>query len=141
MPRKGNVVRVGRRGQMVLPKAVREALGVTEGDQLWVEVEGNRVILRPVSSLVRESLGSLRGTWGEEIASYLKKEREAWDKGASFPFPPQKDQPRYRPFHLPPGGSGTLFPVHYKTFYRPFPREVFCSRFEPGPYRAFGPAV
>jgi AbrB family looped-hinge helix DNA binding protein len=82
MPRKGNVVRVGRRGQMVLPKAVREALGVTEGDQLWVEVEGNRVILRPVSSLVRESLGSLRGTWGEEIAPYLKEEREAWDKGS-----------------------------------------------------------
>jgi AbrB family looped-hinge helix DNA binding protein len=82
MPRKGNVVRVGRRGQMVLPKAVREALGVNEGDQLWVEVEGNRVILRPVSSLVRESLGSLRGTWGEAIASYLKEEREAWDKGS-----------------------------------------------------------
>jgi AbrB family looped-hinge helix DNA binding protein len=82
MPRKGNVVRVGRRGQMVLPKAVREALGVTEGDQLWVEVEGNRVILRPVSSLVQESLGLLRGTWGEEIASYLKEEREAWDKGS-----------------------------------------------------------
>jgi AbrB family looped-hinge helix DNA binding protein len=82
MPKKGNVVRVGRRGQMVLPKAVREALGVNEGDQLWVEVEGNRVILRPVSSLVRESLGSLRGTWGEEIASYLKEEREAWDKGS-----------------------------------------------------------
>jgi len=76
------VVRVGRRGQMVLPKAVREALGVAEGDQLWVEVEGNRVILRPVSSLVRESLGLLRGTWGEEIASYLKEEREAWDKGS-----------------------------------------------------------
>ena len=82
MPRKGNIVRVGRRGQMVLPKAVREALGVTEGDQLWVEVEGNRIILRPVSSLVRESLGSLRGTWGEAIASYLKEEREAWDKGS-----------------------------------------------------------
>jgi len=47
-----------------------------------VEVEGNRVILRPVSSLVRESLGSLRGTWGEEIGSYLKEEREAWDKGS-----------------------------------------------------------
>jgi len=76
------VVRVGRRGQMVLPKAVREALGLTEGDQLWVEVEGNRVILRPVSLLVRESLGSLRGTWGEAIASYLKEEREAWDKGS-----------------------------------------------------------
>jgi AbrB family looped-hinge helix DNA binding protein len=82
MPKKVNVVRVGRRGQMVLPKAVREALGVTEGDQLWLEVEGNRVILRPVSSLVRESLGSLRGTWGKAIGSYLKEEREAWDNGS-----------------------------------------------------------
>lgn len=65
-----------------MPKAVREALGVKEGDQLLVEVEENRVILKPASSLVRESLGALRGTWGEEIASYLQKEREAWDKGS-----------------------------------------------------------
>ena len=45
-----------------------------------VEVEGDRVILKPASSLVRESLGLLRGTWGEGIASYLKEEREAWEK-------------------------------------------------------------
>jgi len=45
-----------------------------------VEVEGNRVILKPASSLVRESLGLLRGTWGEGITSYLKGEREAWEK-------------------------------------------------------------
>jgi len=70
---------VGRRGQMVLPKAVREALRVKEGDHLLVEVEGNRIIIKPASSLVRETLGLLRGTWGEEIASYLKEEREAWE--------------------------------------------------------------
>jgi len=46
----------------VLPKVVREALGVKEGDHLLVEVEGNRVLLKPASSLVRESLGLLRGT-------------------------------------------------------------------------------
>jgi len=73
-------VRVGRRGQMVLPKAVREALGVKEGDPLLVEVEENRVILTPASSLVRESLGLLRGTWGEGIASYLNEERKTWEK-------------------------------------------------------------
>ena|GEM_PF-6174335 len=46
----------------MLPKVVREALGVKEGDHLLVEVEGNRVLLKPASSLVRESLGLLRGT-------------------------------------------------------------------------------
>ena len=80
MPKKRSVVRVGWRGQMVLPKAVREALGVKEGDHLLVEVEGNRALLKPASPLVRETLGLLRGTWGERIASYLKGEREAWEK-------------------------------------------------------------
>ena len=70
---------MGRWEQKVLPKAVREALGVKERDHLLVEVEGNRVLLKPASSLVRETLGLLRGTWGEGIASYLKEEREAWE--------------------------------------------------------------
>jgi len=77
MAKKRSVV---RRGQMVLPKAVREALGVKEGDHLFVDAEGNRVILKPASFLIRESLGLLRGTWSEGIASYLKEERGAWEK-------------------------------------------------------------
>ena len=47
---------------MVLSKAVREALGVKERDHLLVEVEGNRVLLNPASSLVRETVGLLCDT-------------------------------------------------------------------------------
>jgi AbrB family looped-hinge helix DNA binding protein len=37
---------VAERGQITLPKAVRDALGFTKGSQLTVELDGNRIILR-----------------------------------------------------------------------------------------------
>ena len=37
---------VAERGQITLPKAVRDALGLTKGTQLNVELDGNRIILR-----------------------------------------------------------------------------------------------
>ena len=37
---------VAERGQITLPKAVRDALGLTKGTQLKVELDGGRMILR-----------------------------------------------------------------------------------------------
>ncbi|MFN0182577.1 MAG: AbrB/MazE/SpoVT family DNA-binding domain-containing protein [Aquabacterium sp.] len=37
---------VAERGQITLPKAVRDALGLTKGTKLIVELEGGRIVLR-----------------------------------------------------------------------------------------------
>jgi antitoxin PrlF len=37
---------VAERGQITLPKAVREALGLTKGMKLKIELDGGRIILR-----------------------------------------------------------------------------------------------
>lgn len=37
---------VAERGQITLPKAVRDALGLKKGTQLKVELEGSRIILK-----------------------------------------------------------------------------------------------
>ena len=37
---------VAERGQITLPKAVRDALGLTKGTVLKVELEGGRIVLR-----------------------------------------------------------------------------------------------
>ena len=37
---------VAERGQITLPRAVRDALGLTKGTQLKVELDGSRIILR-----------------------------------------------------------------------------------------------
>ncbi len=46
-------VRVGKRGVIVLPKKVREALGIDEGTVLRMRVEGRRIIFE-VSDLWAE---------------------------------------------------------------------------------------
>lgn len=37
---------VAERGQITLPKAVRDALGLTKGSVLKVELDGGRIVLR-----------------------------------------------------------------------------------------------
>jgi AbrB family looped-hinge helix DNA binding protein len=50
--------RIGRRGQIVLPKEVRMKIKVVEGDQIVFIMDGEQVVIRPVS----HSLLSMRGS-------------------------------------------------------------------------------
>jgi antitoxin PrlF len=49
---------VAERGQITLPKAARDALGLTKGTKLKIEVEGGRLILRKD---VDDAVSRLRG--------------------------------------------------------------------------------
>ncbi|KIQ96580.1 AbrB/MazE/SpoVT family DNA-binding domain-containing protein [Lysobacter sp. A03] len=51
-------VTVAERGQITLPKAVRDALGLSKGTLLKVELEGSRIIL---SKSVDDALSRVRG--------------------------------------------------------------------------------
>ena len=53
-------IKVGRKGYIILPKAIREAVGIDEGDEVIVEVRDG-IILKPAKKKVdveklRESL-------------------------------------------------------------------------------------
>ena len=49
---------VAERGQITLPKAVRDALGLTKGTTLKVELDGGRIILRKD---VKDAISRVRG--------------------------------------------------------------------------------
>lgn len=49
---------VAERGQITLPKAVRDALGLTKGTLLKVELDGGRIIL---SKNVNDAISRARG--------------------------------------------------------------------------------
>ena len=58
---------VAERGQITLPKAVRDALGLSKGTVLKVELDGGRIILRKnVSEALRRARGSFRLVGGLE---------------------------------------------------------------------------
>jgi AbrB family looped-hinge helix DNA binding protein len=52
---------VAERGQITLPKAVRDALGLTKGTTLKVELQGSRIILRKdVSDAISRARGRFK---------------------------------------------------------------------------------
>ncbi len=79
---KAMTAKLSTRGQVVLPKEVRERLDLKEGDTLFVEVEDSSIRLIP---LPRDFAKRTRGL-GQEMwqkvgggEAYLKRERESWD--------------------------------------------------------------
>ncbi len=53
---------VAERGQITLPKAARDALGLTKGSRLEVNVSGGRIILR---KKVEDTISRVRGRFGD----------------------------------------------------------------------------
>ena len=51
-------IKVGRRGQITIPREVRRVLGLREGDRIALIPQGDRAILRPIT----ETLLDLRGS-------------------------------------------------------------------------------
>ena len=65
----------------MIPKEMRKALGVKEGDELLAILEGERVILTRPEQYAQATRGRLKGTWGRtkgEVERYINRERRSW---------------------------------------------------------------
>jgi len=76
------LVKLSSRHQVVIPKEARKRLGLHAGDQLVVEVEGEKVVLRPrPKNYTNYMLGLGKEIWQEiDATEYIRKERESWEK-------------------------------------------------------------
>jgi AbrB family looped-hinge helix DNA binding protein len=74
-------VRISKKGQFVIPKQMREVLGIKEGGKLLVTLEGGRVVLTLPKQFAKTTRGILKGSWGktgQEVECYIKRERGSW---------------------------------------------------------------
>lgn len=54
-----NIAKVGRRGQIILPRAVREFLEIKEGDRLSFVNKGTEIVLKPITKTLVHLRGSV----------------------------------------------------------------------------------
>ena len=66
-----SAARITSKGQVTVPKAVREALGIKEGDAIVFRVEGNRAVLARTADFL-----SLAGS----VKVPAAKRNAAWDE-------------------------------------------------------------
>jgi AbrB family looped-hinge helix DNA binding protein len=75
------VARLSSKSQIVIPAAARRALGILPGDELMVEIEDDRIVIRKherASAL--ERLEAYRGDHWKGAAEEIRAERELWDR-------------------------------------------------------------
>lgn len=80
------LVRVSGKYQVVIPKSVREKIGLEIGDKLSVSLEGNVIVLRVrPDSFSKYALGLHKEVWkGTDATEYVGRERSFWK------IPPQE---------------------------------------------------
>ena len=81
---------VAERGQITLPKAARDALGLTKGTKLQIEIEGGRLILRKD---VDDAIARLRGRFklAEGFTSTDDAMRALRGRAPGDPYPKPQD--------------------------------------------------
>ena len=81
---------VAERGQITLPKAARDALGLTKGTKLQIEIEGGRLILRKD---VDDAISRLRGRFklAEGFTSTDDAMRALRGRAPGDPYPKPQD--------------------------------------------------
>jgi AbrB family looped-hinge helix DNA binding protein len=74
----GERVKVGLRGQVVIPKRLRKKLNIENGIILEIEETAEGLILKPYNP-VAELKGEGKGVFGEPV-KYQKKLRDEWER-------------------------------------------------------------
>jgi AbrB family looped-hinge helix DNA binding protein len=81
---------VAERGQITLPKAVRDALGLTKGTKLKVELDGGRIVLRKdVGDALRRLRGAVKLPPGKSTDDVM---RELRGRAPGDPYPQPDDE-------------------------------------------------
>jgi len=74
-----NSVTVDRQGRLVLPSNIREVLGLKEGGQVSIRLDGSRIILEPMSKDLEERVREwVSIALGLNAEAFTEESRESW---------------------------------------------------------------
>lgn len=76
------VVKPSSKYPIVIPRKIREQLGIEPGKPLYINmVTGGKEARISTVSVIDRYAGTLKGAWGDEDpAVWLRRERDAWDR-------------------------------------------------------------
>lgn len=65
--------KVGRRGQITLPRLVRRQTGIKEGDRIALILQGDQVVIRPLTQTLLDLRGSVPVTGEQDFAAIRRQ--------------------------------------------------------------------
>ena len=75
----GDIVRVDSKGRVLIPKHIREALGIKEGSLLRLHISGRTLLLEPIESVVDKYYGIVKvRKWPRDLDEFLNEVLTEW---------------------------------------------------------------
>ena len=77
-----SVVRVDDKGRVLIPKAVRERVGLRKGGYVRVRVDGKRIVIEAVEPVADRYFGAFKvARWPEDLDDFLVEVvRRRWSR-------------------------------------------------------------
>jgi len=72
-----NVGKMSKKGQIVIPKEIREKFGIKPGDAVIFRIQGNKVIIEKIQEKMSEILINSKPI--EKSLDFQKKLRDEWE--------------------------------------------------------------
>jgi len=73
------VVKVDEKGRILIPKDIRESVGVKEKSYVKVRVEGRRIVIKPLESVAGKYYGAFKiDKWPEDLDHFLVETVKKW---------------------------------------------------------------
>jgi AbrB family looped-hinge helix DNA binding protein len=64
---------VGRRGYITIPRNIRRQIGIKEGDRVTLVVQGDHIVLRPITQTLLDLRGSVPVTGPQDFDAIRKQ--------------------------------------------------------------------
>lgn len=72
-----NFGKMNKKGQIVIPKEIREKFGIKQGDTIIFRIQGNKIILEKIQGKMSEILKNSKPI--ENSLIFQRKLREEWE--------------------------------------------------------------
>lgn len=75
------LVKLSKKGQVVIPQEIREKLGIKTGEKLVIFIRGDETVILTPQKYAEYTCGLMKGIWGstkKEVEEYINEERGSW---------------------------------------------------------------
>lgn len=73
------VVKIDKKGRLLIPKKIREATGVREGKFVKIEVREKSIIIEPLESVADKYFGAFRiEKWPKNLDEFMVEVMKEW---------------------------------------------------------------
>lgn len=73
------IAKVDAKGRVVIPRDIRESVGMREGGHVMVKVDGKRVVIESLAPVAEKYFGAFTiGRWPEDLDEFVVEAIKRW---------------------------------------------------------------